>query len=576
VLVAANNPINRFLLEMLANPPRQDELQASLAALSVSRKEDERLEPHILNIYNTECSNCDMAVSADAFLWERDAAAPFARLYECPHCGEGGEEPVTEKDIAAASRFSPTSPTTSLHRARALERVLPLQDQDREHVEEALKVYPPRAVYALFTMINKLDGLPLSDDQKRLLSALLLAAFDRTNTLWPHPSGRARPKQLSVPPRYQENNVWRELERAVESWFWPGMPATFLSFWPDHPPESGGISLYEGRLKSLVASLKGLEIAAILTAIPRPNQAFWTLSALWSGWLWGQEAIGPFRSVLRRRRYDWAWHTGALHAALRSLTPHLSPGTPLFGLLAEAEPGLLAASLVAADMNGIALDGLSLRAREAQAQIHWRSGGTSEALEVGRRDRIEKITRAARGYLQSRGEPCAYLSLQAATLEKQARDGVLVPPALPPGEAYTSVKDDFEETFRDPDEFVRFGGSQHNLNVGGWWLSGEVDTGPPLSDRVETAFVDYLSAHPGRTLPELDRALCQAFPGTRAALSPNWTGPSARPSLVCSPRKPSYSTPAWSPTARPAHQKRGIGSWEPRRLPRPARLTSRR
>ncbi len=38
VLVSANNPISRFLIEMAANPPTQDELRAALAELASSRK----------------------------------------------------------------------------------------------------------------------------------------------------------------------------------------------------------------------------------------------------------------------------------------------------------------------------------------------------------------------------------------------------------------------------------------------------------------------------------------------------------------------------------------------------------
>ncbi|NUM46844.1 MAG: hypothetical protein HUU38_19230 [Anaerolineales bacterium] len=518
VLVAANNPIVRFLLEMHATPPRRDELLAALESLASARKGDpqtgERLEPHLLNLYATTCAQCEAEISADAFLWEKEGKAPFARLYHCPHCGDEGEFPTTEADATRAARFTATGP----HRARALERVLPLHDPDREYVEEALRVYPPRAVYALFTLINKLDGLPITPYQRNLLAALLLVTFDQTNTLWPHPTARARPKQLTVPPKFIERNVWRALEAAVQAWEvsaravplmrWPFPPAIDEKGWG----EGGGIALFEGRLKDLAEALP-THIPTVVTAIPRPNQAFWTLSALWAGWLWGPEAMGPFRSVLRRRRYDWAWHTEALHAALRRLQPRLAPGTPVFALLPEAEPGLLTAALVAADMARFKLTGFALRAGEEQAQMTWQAGGSGETMKLKDDRRGAILRNAAQDFLRTRGEPVPYLSLHAAGLVALAGQEALVPPALEPGDATTHVRDFLEKTFSEANGLARLGGSPHALEVGKWWLEDVEGVDEPVSDRVERAVVDFLTASPGQSLTEIERAICAALPG---------------------------------------------------------------
>jgi hypothetical protein len=102
----------RFLLELAACPPSEDELRAALAELSASRKGEERLEPHLRGLYQTACGNCNQPVTAQAFLWERGAPAPYARLYQCPSCGEIGERPTTQADTALAERFA----EASLHR----------------------------------------------------------------------------------------------------------------------------------------------------------------------------------------------------------------------------------------------------------------------------------------------------------------------------------------------------------------------------------------------------------------------------------------------------------------------------
>jgi hypothetical protein len=537
VLVAANNPITRFLLELAANPPTHDELRAALADLGAARKGEERLEPHIRSLYIITCDGCGQQIQVEAFLWDRGGSAPYARIYHCQHCGTGGEHPATEGDAARAAEFA----GGGLHRARALERVASKNDPDRVHVEEALNVYLPRAVYALFTLINKLDGLGISAERRRCLRALLLSACDAANTLWPHPAGRARPKQLTIPPRFRENNIWLALEEAIK--IIAGAPEAGggeaqekpipQSIWPEALPAVGGISLFEGRLKDLGEQVAGshalrIEASAVLAALPRPNQAFWTLSALWAGWLWGPEAVGPFKSVLRRRRYDWAWHSTALHAALENLLPLLEPGTPFFGLVGEAEPGFLSAAVIAADAAGQDLEGLALRGNSL-AQIRWSLPATGVTAGKQRaasqpQEKAELAARAARNYLCQRGEPAGYLKIQAAALLALAQDGQLGQASAAeeetgtgrptPAESMAQVNDLLEEAFSYRSGFLRFGGSEKSLEVGRWWLrSDDLEVELPLADRVEMELVRFLLKHPGATLQELDEAVCAVFPG---------------------------------------------------------------
>lgn len=551
VLVTANNPIARFLIEFAANPPDEDELRTALAYLAATRKGEERLEPHIKDLYATECLQCGQAISAEAFLWEREAASPYAKIYHCPHCGDNGERAVTPEDEARAQEFS----AGGLHRARALERVASANDPDRAHAEEALSTYLPRAVYALFTLVNKLESIEvdLAPDSaaahqlRRNLDALLLSAFDRANTLWSYPTARERPKQLTVPPRFREINIWRALEDAVTQLSDSATPIN-LTMWPELPDEQGGVCIFEGRLRDLSADfLSGensrISLDAIVAAFPRHNQAYWTLSALWAGWLWGREALGPFKSVLRRRRYDWAWDTTAFHAALLHLADLCHAATPFFGLLGEAEPGFLSAVLIGGEMAGLDLIGMALRAESTQAQILWRrqpaNGQQGPAAHTQRiapapdgNDSAESsdapledvIASAAQDYLTARAEPGNYLNLHAAGLIELIQTHTLPQLEISAAEVYSRVLEAFGKAFTYRRGFLRFGGSEKSLEVGQWWLqekAGIQIANRPLADRVEEFIARLLLDRPGVSLAEVDSAACNAF---RGLLTPdlNW------------------------------------------------------
>jgi hypothetical protein len=504
VAVAANNPVARFLLEMQAQPPSAERLRAVLAELSAARRGDERLEPAILELYMSECPKCKVQSPAEAFIWEREADAPRAKILDCKSCNERGEYPTDEADKERAAAYQ----RGGMHLSRALERIAPKGDPDREHAEEAIEAYLPRAVYALFTIINRIDGLALNEEQRRLISALVLSACDRANNLWAHPSGRMRPKQLVSPAQFREYNIWYEMERSIELWA-QSQEAVRVLTWPEQPPENGGISLFEGRMREMASDLSQIQVQAVVSALPRPNQAFWTLCALWAGWIWGRDAIGPFALVLRRRRYDWAWHAEALHAGLSALSEQLKKDTPFFGVVTESESGFNAAAMVAANLADFRLEGTALRREESQAQITWRKGikknGAGEAAEIARG--------AAKATLTERAQPSHFLYLHAAALTELSKQAQMGSAQSEPGEVYGETKTNIDTGLTFGEKFLRFGSSEQSLETGLWWLEDKASDRSPLADRVEIAVVRYLLRRPGRTLDVIDRALCSVFPG---------------------------------------------------------------
>ena len=531
VLVAAYNPIARFLLELAADPPTESELRAALADLAISSKGEERLEPHIRSLYLTECLQCGKSVSAEAFIWKRGDSVPTSRIYNCPNCMESGEFPASESDAKRAAHFG----KSSLHHARALERVAALDDPDRVHVEEALSTYLPRAVYALFTIINKLENLP--PKRHRALAALILPVFDKANTLWQYPTERTRPRKLNVPSQFRENNIWFELENAVSLWS-QNTSAEALEFnpipitiWPELPPDSGGICLFDGRLTDLVIQILknplAIEIKAVSGALPRPNQAYWSLSALWAGWLWGRDEAAKIKGVLRRRRYDWAWHCTALQKAFSGLIQILGPDIPIMGIIGEAEAGFLSATIIAAWMTGFKLLNVSLREDIGQAQLFWIRSIEQEIIKnkTGQLSDMELFSlfhQTTDNYLHSCCEPVSYLRLDSSVLYSLAESRrAMIPSKIDtPANMLARINNTFQELLLEKNGYIRYGGSEHSLDTAYYWLSDENseklyknDKFVTLSDRVEIKVANYLQDHPGCSSSEIDKFACQAFPG---------------------------------------------------------------
>ncbi len=508
VLTTMHNPIAAFLLQVEAAAPTVEVFNAALSKLSSSRVRDSRLEPLIRDLYRTTCPACNQIIEARAFLWKKGAIAPYGRLLACPHCHQRGEFPTNEVDRehATASEASP------LHHVRVLERVAPLHDPDRVFAEEALAVYPERAIYALATMLNKLESLRLPAEEEIALRALLLAACDRGNTLWPHPKERQRPRMLTIPPRFRENNLWLALEEAVLLWT-EGSSSFPLSTWPDFPPESGGVCLFPGRLNDIAPELPNISIAAVVTALPRPNQAYWTLSALWSGWLWGAHAAQDFKSVLRRQRYTWRWHTAALHAVFEALAEALPAGVPLLALMSEAESGFISAVALAARLAGFNRWVMALRADEQQGQIHLvtpeRQSPSPENEPAATSTLNRTLQEQAQNYLKRRGEPSPYLPLLSASLEALYRHPPL---ALHPQQAYVRLQNELERAISFRGGLLRLRASK-SVESGYWWLARAPAETLPLADRVEMEMVRFLLEHPDCSAEAVDTALCAAFPG---------------------------------------------------------------
>ena len=503
VLVAVNNPVTRHVLWHTAQPYSLGDLQSALGRLGNAPKDGGRLEAFMLDLYTTRCSRCEEWISAEYFVWDRDEGEPILRFYACDHCNHTVEEPTTEDDRRRAHAFD----ERKLQHALALEEVAPRGSPDRAAAEAALAVYPSRAVFALVSMLNKYQQLEANE----ATSSILLSAMDQANSLWGRPEGRPRPLQLTASAQFLENNAWKALERTAGHWAVsePGVP--IVSWTGEYSPDPGTITVFPGPVRELVPHLPGSRIERILTVIPRPNQAFWTLSALWTAWLWGREAAEPILPALRRRRYDWAWHSGALKSTLRAIWRPLSDNVEILGFIPDAEPGFIAATLAGFDSAGFALTGRAVR-MEGQALFTWK-GDRKEERVAASSEAEEEMKDAAVLALNDRGSPEVFALPHAAAWTRLAQRRALG--RVAPSETRSSIgviSEVLESVLADRSTFIHFSRGVE-AESGRYWLVDESSTQVRLSDRVEDLVLARLRSRPATSALELEIYLCEQLPG---------------------------------------------------------------
>ncbi len=244
--------------------------------------------------------------------------------------------------------------------------------------------------------------------------------------------------------------------------------------------------------------------------------------------MWGREAALPLRNVLDRRRYDWNWHTSALHTALSALKATINPQTPVFALLPELVPGFLLASLLAAESAGLHLDGIALPSDSDLAQVYWRPAEKPGETHSNTASLEQSAREGIRAHLLERAEPAPYLTAFTAGASAAAFSRAIPErPSGIPGDLFTHLQAALSRPFADRSFLRRYsaGGQaipdspEPDEERGWWWLADQVieradgQTGLPLSDRIEVEIVRYLQKNPQVTQAEIEKVLSNPFCG---------------------------------------------------------------
>ena len=415
ILVTCNNPVLALILEVLASAPKKEILQSILADLAVMKKGEERLESYVQGLYSSECPGCGKEVPVQSFLWKKGERVPCKRRIQCGKCGGDGEFDVLSTDLQKVAALE----KSTMHHAWALSRLGELSGEEEHAAKDALEIYLSRSLYTLFTIITKSEGLDLTLERRKYLYALLLSTCDSGSSLWQVSGGRSRPRKLTIPGYFIEYNLWEKLEESIGIWSSQPDPIPLTHF-PELPPESGGICISHGRLRQLLPLPDGLRTGQVLAIFPRANQAFWTLSAIWAGWIWGRKTLQTMKSGFERQHYDWHWHAYAIRSTLSPLL-RMGKNFHIFSLAPELTQGFLLSLMVGGQAAGFRCHSVNYRADEGDIQIQF----IPEELlhEVNLSDLNPFLRNTIRDHLLKKGEPANYLELYSVSLSSLVQTG---------------------------------------------------------------------------------------------------------------------------------------------------------
>ena len=425
----------------------------------------------------------------------------------CPHCNDSGQKPVTEEDLERLVALQRSYP---MHRSRALEWASTGTDDSIKIVNDVLNLYPPRAIYFIFTLLNKLDAMKADANQEAIFDALSISILDAGHSLNPWPESEELPRSLAQPADYIERNLWTVMENAAGDWTQAARPVNYTT-WPEIPDQAG-LTLHRGRMRELAVERHAVSPTAIFSTIPRPYAAFWTFSAVWSAWLWGKENAASFLGILERRRFDWAWHSAALQSAFSSASKLMTKESPIIALLPEPSSGLSNAVFNAASASAWKLTGIACADDSLPIQCRWTSENHPTASGKANTQRI--IRDAIRQLLIDTGEPQSYTFLHAGIMAALAGRNCLPKDLVQlRGDVPVQIGKDVAAIFADAKFLRHLKSASSDPETGYWWLEKLAELPDSISDQIELTLVDYLQQKPRVDFLEVVDYLCSRFTG---------------------------------------------------------------
>jgi len=519
------NPLAVRLTRLVLSPPARRQLDAAVTRLGNAPRMGVPFGQHIEELYAVRCPRCGQATPADAFTWERDSRTILHSDWQCRHCGHQAAPPVLGEGEARGELAG----GRGLHYWYVVDRIAPAGSPLRERAQQLLELYTPRNLYALSSLLMKIESLFAQDEMREALKLLLLSCLDTCSSLYGPDSPSPR-RRLRLPAHFVERNVWRaflaaagEFPAAGEGSPFPlaDSPSTLLT--DEGSPRA---VLLPFGVNRLVASLPPGCVALAMASPPRPEPAFWALSWMWAGWLFGHEVAAPLKPLLRQWRVDWDWYARMMQAAFRALRAVLTDDAPLVLILDGSEPAMVESLALALAGAGYA-PGTWLQQGDTRAyRLTCRRSpslpgppagaeGLAAALRAGTMDVVP-------GLIAARGEPATWDALRLPVYRRLAESGLLGQAAVAedlPTPARTFVAGQAQEALAEAKALIGLEETREAKEEAAfslparWWLRHPAPAAPPLSTRVEAAVHQLFLSTLILTGEALAEEVYRRFPG---------------------------------------------------------------
>jgi hypothetical protein len=535
--IATNfNPINTLLVEAVLTLPAPEEIDAATTQLGDSPKRGLPLRDHINQLYQSSCHLCSSPVIVDHFVWDGEKDTPIEKSYRCPQCQSEGYFALEEPDFALLRGIE----AQGVHYWYLLERLTQPHEPERQLAAELLQLYTPRSLYALTDIFMKMESLFTDSALRGALQLVLLSCLDTCSKLAAAPLPRATALRLHPPSRFVEHNVWHAFEEAYRlvRRLASADRVRLCSEIEDLVSGEGAqAAVLTEPLRRLAGMLPPASVSLVVSAPQTYYRPFWTLSFLWSGWLWGRHRAAFLKPLLRRKTMGWSWYRRTLTTALKSLHRPLRQQARMVFLLEEAGVTHVANLVLAGIAAAFKLERILYQPHDLQPPRQPMQGvpgsyrltftrddtSQTESQPPLPEDLAPVLQRAAssaiREVLRERGEALHLSWLHSAVYQRWARDGLLQQVVV--AEEEPSAADFLDQQLESALEEALENNTLELLPVTPgdeegpqlWWLGDKGYPVRPLPERVEEEVYQALREGPDLTADLFEDSIYSRFPG---------------------------------------------------------------
>lgn len=388
------NPVDETILSCLAHPPTSDIPNQIRNAFYDQRYADQRLDQYLKGLYQTTCVECGKEVQARIYTHETASGELLEKIYSCT-CGIGGAHPVNPKD---KERNAEWRRSDGMYRSKIARDFQGVINVDRQDVLDVLSVYTPRSLFALDLILHKIAPT-LNENARKYFNFVLLYIADSVSGLWNIKDRKDLPLRIYTPKIKMEFNIWIAIEEAL------AMLEELAKDNEDLDP-----ALRTGNVLFGTPGFNGVpKPTAISAVVPRPNQAYWALSALWARWLLEKPVEEPFLRTINRKKIDWDWFYDASTAMLRRISSH-AKNIPIHFVLLDKEPEYTATFMFALNNAFYQLKEFEIQPSTETMLLKCALGRSISVLTMdeARRSKPDHLRDTLRELLELKKEPIPY------------------------------------------------------------------------------------------------------------------------------------------------------------------------